>query len=71
MTLSWKQVIFRYEIYHHQTNEMHTEGRPFNRYWVLHISGQGVENQQDACYTGITRDAVADSFIPTVCFADL
>ena len=28
-------------------------------------------NKQDACYTGITRDAVADSFIPTVCFADL
>ena len=27
--------------------------------------------KQDACYTGITRDAVADSFIPTVCFADL
>ena len=26
--------------------------------------------QQDACYTGITRDAGADSFIPTVCFAD-
>ena len=27
-------------------------------------------SQQDACYTGITRDAGADSFIPTVCFAD-
>ena len=27
--------------------------------------------QEDACYTGITRDAGADSFIPTVCFADL
>ena len=27
-------------------------------------------NKQDACYTGITRDAGADSFIPTVCFAD-
>ena len=26
--------------------------------------------KQDACYTGITRDAGADSFIPTVCFAD-
>ena len=26
--------------------------------------------EQDACYTGITRDAGADSFIPTVCFAD-
>ena len=25
---------------------------------------------QDACYTGITRDARADSFIPTVCFAN-
>ena len=23
-------------------------------------------NEQDACYTGITRDAGADSFIPTV-----
>ena len=28
-------------------------------------------SKQDACYTVITRDAVADSFIPTVCFADL
>ena len=27
-------------------------------------------HKQDACYTGITRDAGADSFIPTVCFAD-
>ena len=26
--------------------------------------------KQDACYTGITRDAGAYSFIPTVCFAD-
>ena len=26
--------------------------------------------KQDACYTGITRDAGADSFIPTVCFSD-
>ena len=26
--------------------------------------------KQDACYTGITRDAGADSFIPTVCLAD-
>ena len=26
--------------------------------------------EQDACHTGITRDAGADSFIPTVCFAD-
>ena len=26
--------------------------------------------KKDACYTGITRDAGADSFIPTVCFAD-
>ena len=26
--------------------------------------------KQDACYTVITRDAGADSFIPTVCFAD-
>ena len=26
--------------------------------------------KQDACFTGITRDAGADSFIPTVCFAD-
>ena len=24
-------------------------------------------DKQDACYTGITRDAAADSFIPTVC----
>ena len=29
------------------------------------------KKKQDACYTGITRDAGADSFIPTVCFADL
>ena len=28
------------------------------------------KKKQDACYTGITRDAGADSFIPTVCFAD-
>ena len=28
-------------------------------------------NKQESCYTGITRDAGADSFIPTVCFADL
>ena len=28
------------------------------------------KRKQDACYTGITRDAGADSFIPTVCFAD-
>ena len=27
-------------------------------------------HKQDACYAGITRDAKADSFIPTVCFAD-
>ena len=27
-------------------------------------------DKQDACYTGITRDAGVDSFIPTVCFAD-
>ena len=26
--------------------------------------------KQDACYTGITRDAGAHSFIPTVCFVD-
>ena len=29
-----------------------------------------IKSKQDACYTGITRDAGADSFIPTVCFAD-
>ena len=29
------------------------------------------KKKQDACYTGITRDAGADSFIPTVCFASL
>ena len=28
------------------------------------------KKNQDACYTGITRDAGTDSFIPTVCFAD-
>ena len=28
------------------------------------------KKKQDACYTGITRDAGADSFIPTVYFAD-
>ena len=28
-------------------------------------------NKQDACYTGITCDAEADSFMPTVYFADL
>ena len=28
------------------------------------------KKKQDACYTGITRDAGAYSFIPTVCFAD-
>ena len=28
------------------------------------------KKKQDACYTGITRDARTDSFIPTVCFAD-
>ena len=27
--------------------------------------------KQDNCYTGITRDAVVDSFISNVCFADL
>ena len=27
-------------------------------------------HKQDACYTGITRDAGADSFIPTVCLTD-
>ena len=27
-------------------------------------------SDQEACYTGITPDAGADSFIPTVCFAD-
>ena len=32
---------------------------------------QGIpRKKQDACYTGITRDARTDSFIPTVCFAD-
>ena len=30
----------------------------------------GLPYEQDACYTGITRDAGADSFIPTVYFAD-
>ena len=29
-----------------------------------------MKKKQDACYTGITRDAGADLFIPTVCFAD-
>ena len=29
------------------------------------------KKKQDACYAGITRDAGADSFIPTVCFTDL
>ena len=29
-----------------------------------------VVQKQNACYTGITRGAGADSFIPTVCFAD-
>ena len=28
------------------------------------------KKKQDACYTGITRDARTDSFISTVCFAD-
>ena len=28
------------------------------------------KEKQDACYARITRDAKADSFIPTVCFAD-
>ena len=35
----------------------------------LHCNGMS-RVKQDACYTGITRDAGADSFIPTVCFAD-
>ena len=28
------------------------------------------KKKQDACYTGIARDAGADSFISSVCFAD-
>ena len=41
--------------------------------WRLPSDGVcfGLYHKQDACYTGITRDAMADSFIPTVCFADL
>ena len=33
---------------------------------MLHFSSLINLIKQDACYTGITRDAGADSFIPTV-----
>ena len=39
-------------------------------YRKMYIS-KDLRVKQDPCYTGITRDAGADSFIPTVCFADL
>ena len=42
---------------------------PFRKIYVMRIL-RYLLKKQDACYTGITRDAGADSFIPTVCFAD-
>ena len=35
-----------------------------------YFTAMGYLYKQDACYARITRDAKADSFIPTVCFAD-
>ena len=42
-----------------------------NKLMYRFVTTRKKKKKQDACYTGITRDAGADSFIPTVCFADL
>ena len=41
-----------------------------NKLMYRFVATRKKKKKQDACYTGIARDAGADSFIPTVCFAD-
>ena len=52
-------------------NEFISDGKLFFRSPKTCNFFNAIFHKQDACYTGITRDAVADSFIPSVCFADL